>query len=313
MAFISLLKKYGTVFLIYLLGMALSYLFVLLGGRLFSLSGALFGFAFGQWLVVGALSALALRKFKPRGIAAGIPVFSYFRRYKLLFVAGTLYYAGMWIDKVVAWIRFGSAVGNTFFKTFDFYDIPAYIANLVFIPGFLYFIMFTETSFHTKLKWLVKVLERGTFIDIQRRKFALIRSVHSDIMRQSLAFALFCAAFLFIAPELLSVVFGLSVDPKVIRFYSCGVFSQFLFMTYMIFFFYIESYEYAAFTAALHFLLNLIGSIIVAHIGDVRMLGIPYFAAGSVSSTLSVFLLDRGLKNVEHRIFIRASTAGPNA
>ncbi len=303
MIFISLLKKYVAIFLIFLGGMTISVIGVVLLGRIYALGGAMLGFAAGQAFTVLMLLFLSFREYRPGQVGEMLKnLAAYFPKYRYLFLSGLFYYWGIWIDKMVFWVAYGSSAPGAFFRLFDTYDIPVYLATLTIIPGLVYFVVVLETDFYTYLKDFLHSLGNGIFNDIQSRKRLLLAKMKQGLREQSLFQGVVSAAFLILAPSLGRLFSG--IDVAVLRLTILAVFFQLLFLTEMTFLFYFELYS-ASFVAALsYFAVNLAGALLTAATAALPF-GLSYLAAGIVASLLCTAFLLTTVRKADRLILAR--------
>ena len=305
MIFISLLKRFMAIFIVFLTGMTLSILGVSLLGRYFSLGGALLGFSVGQVFTAASLFMLGFKDYKPGNIlATAHDLFAYFTRYKFLFLSGLFYYWGMWIDKMVFWVGVGQTVPGTFIRLFEAYDIQVYFATLTMIPGLIYFIVVCETNFYTYLKEFLLSLGQGTYRTIQEKKYLLVRQMREGLREQGLFQGVITLVFMIMAPAISRTFFGGAVDLLTLRMILLAVFFQLLFLTLMTFLFYFELYHQSFVSCAVFFGVNFFGSIATVLSGSDRY-GLSYMLAGVSATLVTALFLFTSVKNVERRILAR--------
>jgi len=319
MIFISLLKRYGSIFLVFLTGMTLSVVGVLLAGRTLGLGGAMLGFAGGQLFTVAALLVLAFAEYRPGAAAAAARTQSpgseagqaglgalaaYIGRYRFLFLTGLLYTLGIWIDKFVFWIAFGQKVPGGFMRLFDSYDLAVYFANLTLIPGLVYFVVVLETGFYTRLAEFLRALQHGTHQAIQSRKYAMIRRLRTGLREQALFQGVASGAFLILAPAILRLFFPGTVELLVLRVTLLAVYFQLLFLVLMTILFYFEQYR-EAFLGALVFCgVNLAAALATVLVPEIP-LGSSYLAAGAAATVVSAVFVFTSIRKADRLIYSR--------
>lgn len=327
MIFISLLKRYGSIFLIFLVGMLASVAGVLTLGRSLGLGGAMLGFAGGQLATVIALLVLAFGEYRsgrgaggggetrvepgpedPAPTDCGPPglrgLVAYAGRFRFLFLTGLLYSLGIWIDKFVYWAAFGQRVPGGFMRLFDSYDLAVYFANLTLIPGLVYFVVVLETGFYTRLAEFLRALQHGTYQEIQGRKYALRRGLRTGLREQTLFQGVASAAFLILAPAILRVFFPGAVELPVLRITLLAVYFQLLFLVLMTVLFYFEQYR-QAFVGALVFCgVNLAGALATVVVPQLPF-GSSYLAAGVAASAVSALHAFDSVRRADRLIYSR--------
>jgi polysaccharide biosynthesis protein PelG len=303
MIFITLLRKYMTIFLVYIIGMVLSFVAVYFFGREYKLGGAMAGFSIGQVSILIMLLILIRRYIKPGNILREIkPLISYFSKYRFLLGAGIFYSAGIWIDKIVLWFYAGNTVEGTYLVLFEQYDITVYFANLTLIPGLVYFMVFSETNFYVSLRrFLVKISTR-TFTEIQEGKYKLINTMKSSIREQSIFQGVITAGLLIVAESINTSLLGSHSSLLTLRLVLAGVFFHLLFLTLLTFLFYLERYKEAFITQLCFFSVNFGATLYFASL-SYPVYGAGYLIAGIITSFLSAFYLFKGVNTIDRRIF----------
>lgn len=308
MSFISLLKSYTGILLVYLGGSLVSFLGVVLLAPRASTAGAMLGYALGQAFTAVVLYAMTLARFAPRRVSLR-QFFSYLVRYRFLFLAGLLYAWATWADKVVAWFVSGTPVEGSWFRVHDPYDIPTFFAILTMIPGLLYFTIETETSFYPRLRQFLRCLSTGTWQAIQERKRSMARSLWAGLREQSLLQLICTVVLIVLAPQVGGALFGPTLRIPVLRITLAAVFFHSLFLSLMIFLFYLELYGRASLAALVFFVVNLASSLVLGWIGGPDLLGASYLAGGAAGSLAAAIFLSRSLRTIDRTLFIRSSGA----
>lgn len=306
MSFVSLLRSYTGILLVYLGGAVVSLIGVMLLGRIYATAGALLGYAIGQLFTVIVLYLMTLRRYKPAalslaGLIAGI------RRHPWLFLAGLTYAWATWAEKIVYWTVFGTAVQGTWMRVFDAYDIPIFFAILTLVPGLVFFTIETETSFYPRLREFLRAVASGTWKKIQEKKAGMIRSLGEGMREQSLLQGLVSVTLIVFAPAVGRALFGPGVNVTTLRVTLAAVFLHSLFLSLMVFLFYLEMYDRAFLATLVFFAANLGVSLVLALVIGERLLGAGYVAGGAAGSLTAWIFLARALKRIERILFLRAS------
>lgn len=306
MSFISLLRSYTGILMTFLGGSLLSFLCTFFLGRIYATAGALLGYAVGQWATTIVLYAMTMARFRPSRISF-VGFFSYLSRYRMLFLAGLLYAWATWADKIVFWFAFGRRVEGSWFRVFDPYDIPIFFAILTLIPGLIYFTIETETTFYPRLREFLRCVASETFQKIQEKKGAMIRSLGQSLRGQGLLQMIVSVVLILAAQRLGPALFGQGVNVQALRVTLAAVFFHSLFLSLLIFLFYLEMYGRAVIATLVFFSVNLAASVGIALLGDVRLLGASYLLGGVVGTIVAGLFLARSLSRFDHTLFIRAA------
>ena len=308
MSFISLLKSYTGILFVYLGGSLASFLGVMALGAPYGTGGALLGYALGQVFTTIVLYGMTLARFRPSRISLK-QFFVYLGRYRFLFLAGLLYAWATWADKVVFWFAFGHRVEGSWFRVFDPYDVPIFFAILTLIPGLLYFTIETETSFYPRLREFLRCIASEPWQRIQEKKDAMIRSLSAGLREQSLLQLICTAVLVLLAPIIGRALFGSSVSIPALRITLAAVFFHSLFLSLMIFLFYLELYGRAFLAVFVFFAVNLAASLATAWLGNLDLLGLSYLLGGGAGCLAAGIFLARSIKRIDRTLFIRASGA----
>jgi uncharacterized membrane protein len=306
MSFISLLKSYMGILITYLGGSLASFFLTWLLGGAWGTGGAVLGYAAGQWLTAIVLYGMTLVRFRPSRLFFR-SFLSYLSRYRMLFLAGLLYAWATWADKVVFWFAFGVRIQGSWFRVFDSYDIPIFFAILTLIPSLIYFTIETETAFYPRLREFLRCVSSESWQKIQERKYSMIRSLGAGLRGQGVLQGIVSIVLILMAPDLGAALFGAGVNVPALRITLGAVFFHSLFLSLLIFLFYLEMYGQASLSTLVFFAVNLAVSIVIALTADQHLLGTSYLAGGVAGSACAGFFLGRALKRFDQILFIRAS------
>jgi uncharacterized membrane protein len=303
MMFISLLKWYVRIMVVYALGMLTGSLLVLWWGGLWGVAGALLGFAAGHLLIVGALLALSLWAHPPlAGPSAAGLIRRYLRQYWPLILSGFCFYLGQWADKFYFWNSRGDAVEGSWFRLFGAYDLPVYLGGLSIIPGMAYFVIMSETAFYHSLQKFLHALVRAPYAGIQVAKQNVIRVMITELRDQNLFQGLFSLAAALLA-------WWLIPDPAMRQttlIIIAGSFFQLLLMTVLNFLYYFELYQRALSGAAVFLALNALVFPLLQQSLPGLPLGLGYLASLVLATGFAYVLLRRAVGSIDQRILLKA-------
>ncbi len=180
-AFLSGLKNYRLIVLLYALGYGIS-VFLSMLARPWGIDGLLAGFLGGQFAMWVAMLWLVLRNFPVRG-PLDLQCFRPGRMYPALLAGGVLYNLGIWSDKLVFWFDPSTSrpvIGML--RASMIYDLPVFLAYLSVIPGMAVFLVKFETDF---VEWYDAfyrtVREGGALHDIVRYRERMQNVVREGI------------------------------------------------------------------------------------------------------------------------------------
>jgi uncharacterized membrane protein len=302
MLFISLLKHYVKIMVVYLIGMGASVGLVAWWGSLGGAGAAVLGFAAGHLLIVAALLWLSLKEFPPLWPSreSRRKIGRYARKYALLVLSGLFFYLGQWLDKIVFWFTRGAGVDGSSFKLFDSYDFPVYLAGLTVIPGLVYFVIFSETAFYFSLVKFLNCLAGEPYAVILQARFNLVRTMNHELRDQSLfqacmtGVALLAVLWLFPGPQASLIVLAM-----------VGAFFQLLLLTLLNFLYYFEQFPMAFAGAGVFLAFQLIfAGVGVAWPGFPP--GVGYLVSTATAAAVTFALLQHATKSLDRRIFLKA-------
>jgi uncharacterized membrane protein len=303
MLFISLLKWYVRIMLAYLGGMAASVALVYVFGSHWGVGGAVLGFGLGHLLIVAALGWLSLAAFPPRRPASDKAKLGHYLRANLAMVlSGFCFYLSQWIDKFFFWVTRGEGVEGSFFRLFNAYDLPVYLAGLSVIPGLVYFVIVSETSFYHALRKFLNALVRSPYAGIQLAKQEMIVVMDRELRDQNLFQGLFTLLAILLAAWFMP-------DPALRQttwLMILGAYFQLVLMTVLNFLYYYELYR-RALVGALAFLgLNGLGFPLLYLALPGLPLGIGYLGSVALASLVSWILLRQAVGSIDRRILLKA-------
>jgi uncharacterized membrane protein len=298
--FATLLRRFARIFLVYALGMAAALAGVAVLAPRLGLAGAILGFDLGQLVIVAALSGMTFHSFPPS--RERLPLIRAFGRFRNLFLSGTLYYWGIWVDKIVVWFTAGQPYPGTFIRTFEPYDIPVFFASLALIPGMVYFMVTAETQFFVRLKVFLKCLRSAMYRDIQEKKYRLLQSAVAGFREQSALQGIFTVVLIVGAREIAVGLLG-GVQVLTLRLTFAAVFFHLSYLTLLIYLYYFQVYARSALLALLYFVVNLAVSLALAAARAWALAPLAYLAAGMVATGVGLRVLHVSARSLDRLLY----------
>ena len=301
MGFISASKEYHKVVRAYLGGTILSILAAYLLVSKITVAGALAGFCVGQWFIAIALFRISTKKLEKKHYWRK-EYFQYFVRYKPIALNGLIYNLGFWADKLLFWAHFKQQQGASLFYTYNYYDVPNFLAFLTIIPALAYFLILTETNFYKDYSGFVHDVLHQPLLIIQNKKQDMIATLKEG-MRGMVKLQCIVTLLLIIFAEPILVFLGYrGVSIRLFRILLIGVFFHVINLNLNIIFLYYEMRVKALYLTVLFAVTNTIFTLV-----SIR-LGIPYFGLGFLCATLVTFavswpLLMYSIKRIDFAIF----------
>lgn len=308
MLYVSLLRDYRTISIVYAIAMAISVVLATSLARTHGLTGAIAGYAAGLLAMDVAFLTIGIKTYRPvwtRG--AWKLFFQVARTYTALITSGLLFYAGQWMDKFYFWIARGTFVAGTNLRVYEAYDIQVYIAGLTVLPGLVYFTVIAETQIFVDLKHFLFTLNHSTWTGIRKARKRIVDDVRKELVDQSLLQA---GSSLLLAA--LVIASGLSVGSggignPVLWVAMTAAFGQFTLLSLLIYLYYFEMYRHAMVSALVYFALNSAGSVLLYSMFPSLLPGVSHCVAAAAACFIAYSLLMKVLYNAERLVFTKAA------
>ena len=301
MGFISATKEYHKVVWAYLGGTILSLLLAYLLIPRITVAGGLAGFCAGQWFIAIALFRISTKKLEKKHYWRK-EYFQYFFRYKPIALNGLIYNLGFWADKFIFWAHFKEQQGASLFYTYNYYDVPNFLAFLTIIPALAYFLILTETNFYKDYSAFIQDVLHQPLLMIENKKQDMIATLKEG-MRGMMKLQGVITLLLIVFAEPILVFLGYrGVSIWLFRILLIGVFFHVVNLNLNIIFLYYEMRMKALYLTILFAVSNTVFTLISLR------LGILYFGLGFLCATLVTFvvswpLLMHSIKRIDFTIF----------
>ena len=182
MIFLSAARDYVSIVLAFGTGYLVSFLAAVVIGSRFGPEAYLGGFAVGQVLTLGLLTARVFAEFEqPRSL--DLEFSGHFRRYPALIAIGFLYNLGLWADKMVFWLSPRAVDVGNYLNVFPSYDTSFFVASLVIVPALAVFTINIETSFYENYKRFYAAIQDKRGLDeLLDAKRGMLKSVRGSYL-----------------------------------------------------------------------------------------------------------------------------------
>ena len=296
MGFVSTTKEYQKVVWAYFAGTVVSIVLAYLLIPRITVAGAVGGFAAGQWLVAVLLFRIVTKPLKKRSHWRK-EYFQYLRFYPYVALTGLFYNFGLWVDKFVFWIYFKEQQGASFFYTFNYYDVPNFLAFLTIIPALAYFLILTETNFYKDYSKFIDDVLHEPLLLIEEKKWDMIETLKRGLKGMLRLQGIVTLLLIVFAEPVLVFLGYRGVSLWLFRILMVGVFFHVVNLNLNIILLYYELRKQA-------FLLTLLFAVSNALLTLASLkLGVAYFGMGFLVSTLLTSLISwRVLKRSVQRI-----------
>jgi uncharacterized membrane protein len=291
MLFVSTLKWFTKILVVFALGMALGTAGAGISPPSWGSAGWLLSLAVGQLAVAAGLWGLcrqAFRTKRPSNVRTTLR--KVFKSNSPLIWGGAAYVLAPWLDKAWFWWTRGS---GELLPQFTPYDTTAYWANLAVIPAWVYFVIFAETDFAEATQRFLFALSRETLDQIQNLQVRLALTFKKQWGNS----ALVILAFL----SLEHLFFEKSAsDPAIYLAALAGAGFQALLGIGVSFAYYVEQYTSAMKASVVFLAATVILDLFLPP-------GVGYALAGLLGCLTLAVLLNRQARSLTRQIFLKYS------
>jgi uncharacterized membrane protein len=134
----------------------------------------------------------------------------------------------------------------------------------------------------------------------------MIKTLKQGLWEQSFFQAVFTVSLVILAPQVSQLLFDGSIDIAVLRYCLSAVFFHLLLFTLITVFYYLELYHFAFLAGILFFLINGLGSLLVALFDAREWIGVSYLLSTGTVTVFSIIVLFTSIKRID-RIFLSRS------
>jgi len=303
MVFLSAAKGYGKIIASFVGGGILSLVFSTILGKSFGLTGFIFGYALGIWVLALSLSILVYVEFSGKEYTTH-ELGGYFLKGKVLIGIGMFYYMGIWVDKLIFWY---SSIGVQIvgpFYTNPYYDTAMFLAYLSIIPSLAIFLVKVETSFYTYYNFYFKSIEQKKSLPFLEEASRTIGEKLQETFGMMLKIQTFVSIMCwYFMPKILSVFYLSPLIESPLRYGIIGAYLQVMFLVMNILSLYFRDEHSVFWSYFLFFVSNALLTTVSLKFGY-RFHGLGYVISCFLTLLLSYFNLNRRLKNLNYYTFM---------
>ncbi|APW41934.1 exopolysaccharide Pel transporter PelG [Rhodoferax saidenbachensis] len=180
--FLTGMKHYRAIVLIFFLGYSATLVLALLFRSTLGMEGLLLGFVLGHYLLLMGMIWLIYRNYHSDRFIA-FDIWKPGAMYHSLMVAGLLFNLGAWVDKLMFW--YFPSTGQQVIGPLNasvIYDFPIFLSYLSVIPGMAIFLVRIETDFvEYYVKFYDAVREGATLDFIERMRNHMVYHVQRGL------------------------------------------------------------------------------------------------------------------------------------
>jgi uncharacterized membrane protein len=180
--FLTGMKHYKAILLIFFFGYSATIVMALFFRRFMGMEGLLLGFVVGHFLLLAGMIWLVYRTYHSDRFIA-FEIWKKGAMYRSLMATGFFFNLGVWIDKIIFWYTHGTGqqvIGPL--NASVIYDFPIFLAYLTVIPGMAVFLVRIETDFvEYYTKFYDAVREGATLEYIERMRNHMVYYVQRGL------------------------------------------------------------------------------------------------------------------------------------
>jgi uncharacterized membrane protein len=222
--FLSALKVYGQITLIFAAGLATGLLGAVLAAETGNGAHMLLGFSGGLALIVIIFGARILAEY-PGPVRGVFAFLSRMRTYRSVFAAGLLYSAAIWVDKWIMWFAPESERLPSGLVYFSNYDSAMFLAFVTTVPALTIFLVNMETRFFRNYLGFYRAIEsQATLADINANHRSMTRDLAGSFRNVFLLQGLISLACIMLAPLVLELF---ETDFVILGIFRLGVLGAF--------------------------------------------------------------------------------------
>jgi len=302
--FLTGMKHYKAIVLIFLMGYGATLALALLFRYLLGMEGLLLGFVVGHFLLLSGMVWLVYRNYRfDRFIA--FDIWKKGAMYRSLMATGFMFNLGVWVDKVMFWYypNTGQQVIGPLHASV-IYDFPIFLSYLTVIPGMAIFLVRIETDFvEYYVKFYDAVREGATLEYIERMRNHMVYYVQRglfDIAKiQSITILI-----TFVLGESLLRWLGVSTLYLPLLFVDVlGAGLQVVMLGILNVLFYLDQRRAVTWLTAVLLVSNIVFTAATLHLGAMWF-GYGFALAMLVSVLGGIWLLNRKLDSLEYETFM---------
>jgi uncharacterized membrane protein len=301
--FLSGMKHYKAIILIFAIGYSLTVILALLL-RQFGLNGLMTGFVLGQFVLLFGMVTLTLHYYPSSSFIS----FSFLHKqnfYPTLVFVGFFYNLGIWTDKFIFWFHTDTSINVIgALRASPIYDVPIFLSYIFITPGMAVFLMKMETEFVDYYnRYYDAVRSGGSLSEIESMRFEMIYTVKRGIF-QIINIQIVVALGVLVTGNTILIWLGIStlyLPLLLVNLVSVGL--QVVFLSILNVFFYLDRRRITLVLTGLFVLLNGIFTVITLWLGP-SFYGYGFAVALLCIVMVGFYLLDSTFESLEYDTFM---------
>ncbi|MEM1282495.1 MAG: exopolysaccharide Pel transporter PelG [Chlamydiota bacterium] len=306
--FISTLKFFRAVSLIFLVGMLISIVMSLAFGYTHTTLGILFGFSIGLVFILGGLIGIFYQDY-PKSFSKPFAFLSYFKKHWELALGGLFYGLGIWVDKWVMWFSPEAVWIPSGFLLYPYYDSAMFVAYMTVIPAMATFMLSQETSFYLMyVKFYRDIQEHANYTQIMENHKALQNSILNHGRKLIILQVCICTIAILMAPFLFKFIGMNFIQLGMFRYGVLGASFHVLALLTLIILSYFEDRRGVLYIQAYFFLSNGIFTYYFMNLGF-AFYGYGYFLSALTTFMFTAIELHRYVRLLPYHTFITTNAS----
>ena len=302
--FLSGMKHYEAIVLIFFVGYSATMALALLFRRYLGMEGLLLGFVMGHFILLAGMVWLIYKNYHSDRFIA----FDIWKRgamYRSLMATGFFFNLGVWIDKLLFWYYPGTGqnvIGPL--SSSVIYDFPIFLAYLTIIPGMAVFLVRIETDFVEYYNKFYDAVREGATLDyIERMRNHMVYYVQRGLFDIAKIQAI-TILVVFVMGEALLNALGISTLYLPLLFVDvAGAGLQVVLLGILNVLFYLDQRRAVVWLTALLLATNLLFSALSIQLGA-AWFGYGFAISMLVTVLAGMWVLNRRLESLEFETFM---------
>jgi uncharacterized membrane protein len=301
--FLSGLKMYRAILLLYALGYAITVIVALLA-RPFGLEGLLGGFVLGHFVLFIGMWVMTSWHYRSKVTIS----YEFAQRstcYPTLMAVGLLYNLGVWVDKFMfwTWAETSDAIIGPL-RASVIYDLPVFMAYLSIIPGMAVFLVRIETDFVEYYdRFFDSVRAGGSLEYIEDMRDEMVYSIRQGLAEIGKIQTLAMLAAIVAGPAVFSVLEISELYLPLLYIQTLAASLQVGLLALLNVFFYLDQRRLILALCAFFCISNIVFTALSFHLGA-SFYGYGYALSVLLTLLLGLFALDRKLSRLEYETFM---------
>ena len=301
--FLSGLKMYRAILLLYALGYAITVVVALLA-RPFGLEGLLGGFVLGHFVLFIGMWVMTSWHYRSKVTIS----YEFAQRstcYPTLMAVGLLYNLGVWVDKFMFWTwpeTSDAIIGPL--RASVIYDLPVFMAYLSIIPGMAVFLVRIETDFVEYYdRFFDSVRAGGSLEYIEDMRDEMVYSIRQGLAEIGKIQTLAMLAAIVAGPAVFSLLEISELYLPLLYIQTLAASLQVGLLALLNVFFYLDQRRLILLLCAFFCISNIAFTALSFHLGA-SFYGYGYALSVLLTLLLGLFALDRKLSRLEYETFM---------